>query len=103
MPPLSSPPIKMFCSSISSQMYLKPMGVSWSFRPNFVASLSMSFVTEKVFAISPGRLPDEQGKDLVGIDECAVAVDGADAVAVAIGAQACIELPGEHRLPQGFD
>src|SRR5260370_11524448 len=27
----------------------------------------------------------------------------ADAVAIAIGTQACVEFSGEHRLPQGFD
>ena len=46
-------------SSISSQMYLKPMGVSKIFRPNFAAILSSIFVDENVFATSPGipRVP----------------------------------------------
>src|SRR5260370_22237691 len=36
---------------------------------------------------SSREVPDEQRKNLVGVDERAVAVDGADAVAIAIGAQ----------------
>ena len=48
---------------------------------------------------SPRQVPDEQCKDLVRIHERTVAVDGADAVSIAIGAQAGVEFSGEHRLP----
>ncbi len=48
-------------------------------------------------------MPDEQCKNLMGVDERAVAVDGADAVAVAIGAQAGVVFSGKHGLPQRFD
>src|SRR5216684_3439064 len=49
------------------------------------------------------QMPDEQCKNLVRIDKRAVAVDGADAVAISIGAQAGVELSREHRLAQCFD
>src|SRR5258707_590765 len=48
-------------------------------------------------------MPEEQCKDLVRIHEGAVAVDGADAVAVSIGTQSRVEFSSEHRLPQGVD
>ncbi len=49
-----------------------------------------------------GKLPNEQGKDLVRIYERAVAVDRADAIAIAVGAERGIIFPGAHRLPSGF-
>jgi len=39
----------------------------------------------------------------VGIDEGAVAIDGANAVAVAVGGKACVIFSGAHRFPQSFD
>src|SRR5260370_37758108 len=48
-------------------------------------------------------MPNEQGKNLVRIYERAVAVDSADAVAIAIGAERRIVLSGAHGLAGGFD
>jgi hypothetical protein len=48
--------------------------------------------------------PTEQhAEDLVRIDEVAVLVGGADAVGVAVGAQAGLAAVGHHRLAQGAD
>src|SRR5260370_38940682 len=44
------------------------------------------------------EVPDEQRKDLVGVDERAVAVDGADTVAVSVSAEARGVLSGAHSL-----
>src|SRR6266436_5461786 len=63
----------------------------------------MSFVTEKVFAMSPGKVPDEECQNLVGIDENAVAVDSADAVPIPVGAETGVVLAGSHGLTQRFD
>src|SRR5207253_798311 len=52
---------------------------------------------------SPGEVPDEQCKDLMRIHERTVTVDGADAVAIAIGAPAGVEFSAQQRLPQGLD
>ena len=43
-------------------------------------------------------MPDEKREDLVRVDERAVAVDGADAVAIAVGAQASVVIASEHSL-----
>ena len=50
-----------------------------------------------------GEVPDEQGENLVRIDERAVAIDGADAVAVAVGAEAGVVFSGAHGLAQRVD
>src|SRR6266481_9260713 len=52
---------------------------------------------------SSREMPDEQRKNLMGVDERAVAVNGADAVAISIGAQASVVFSGKHGLPQRFD
>jgi len=48
-------------------------------------------------------MPDEQRKKLMRVDERPVAVDRSNAVAIAIGAQAGVEVSGKYRLPQRFD
>src|SRR5260370_34890746 len=48
-------------------------------------------------------MPNEQGKNLMRIYERAVAVDSADAVAIAIGAERRIVFTGAHGLAGGFD
>src|SRR5579864_2165513 len=48
-------------------------------------------------------MPNQQGEDLVGINEGGVAVDGSDAVAVAIGTEGCIVFSGAHGLTGGLD
>src|SRR5712692_2564680 len=52
---------------------------------------------------SSGEMPDEESENLMGIDERTIAVDGADAVAIAIGAERGIVFSGAHRLAGGFD
>ena len=42
-----------------------------------------------------GKVPDEKREDLVRVDERAVAIDGADAVAIAVGAEAGVVFSGE--------
>src|SRR5205823_12201578 len=116
MPPLSSPPIKMFCSNINSQIYLKPMGTSRSADGHF-AKLTAKFRRELVDQFrhgksfcdvsreiaGPGEVPDEQRQNLVGIHERPGAVDRANAVAIAIGAEARVVFPREHSLAQRFN
>src|ERR1035438_9199524 len=48
-------------------------------------------------------MPDEQREDLVRIDEGAVAIDGADAIAIAIGAKAGVVFSGLNGLAQWID
>src|SRR5260370_8677902 len=48
-------------------------------------------------------MPNEQGKNLMRIYERAVAVDSADAVAIAIGTERRIVFTGAHGLAGGFD
>src|ERR1700730_2543660 len=48
-------------------------------------------------------MPDQQRENLMRIDERTVAVDRADAAAVAIGAKAGIVFSGAHRLAQRFN
>src|SRR5450755_2179857 len=50
-----------------------------------------------------GEMPGEQGKKLVRIEEGAVAVDGADAVAVAVGAETGVEFSGEDGFAERLD
>jgi hypothetical protein len=77
---------------------LKPIGTSWSLRPNLAASLSMSFVTA-----GADEMPDEERENLMRIDEGAVAIDGADAVAVAVGAKADVIFAGEDGFAERVD
>src|ERR1700741_994420 len=49
------------------------------------------------------QVPDQQGKDVVGIGKGAIAIDCADAVAVTISSQASVVFSGKHRLPQRLD
>src|SRR5215469_7451342 len=50
-----------------------------------------------------GEVPHKQRQNLVWIDEASCAVNRANAVAIAIGAEARIVIAGEHGLPQRFD
>src|SRR5260370_31280267 len=52
---------------------------------------------------SSREMPDEQRKDLMRMHERSVAVKGADAGSIAIGAQASVAFSGTHGLPQRFD
>ena len=85
---------------------LEADGHFMSLRPYFAAILSISFVTENVFAMSPGKLagtdemPRHQRENLMRIDKGAVAIDCADAITVAVGSQPSIEFSGEHGLAQ---
>src|SRR5580704_12798518 len=49
------------------------------------------------------KVPDEEREDLVRIDERTVAIDGADAIAVAVRAKACVIFSRENRLTQRCD
>src|SRR5271169_5232806 len=48
-------------------------------------------------------MPHQHGESLMRIDEAAVAVDGADAVAVAVSAEAGVIFAGENSLTQRVD
>src|SRR5450432_2679441 len=50
-----------------------------------------------------GEMPGEQGKKLVRIEEGAVAVDGADAVPVTVGAETGVEFSGEDSFAEGLN
>src|SRR5262249_27113878 len=50
-----------------------------------------------------GKVPDEQRKNLVRIDEGSVAIDGADAIAVPISGKACVVFSGDNCVLQGAD
>jgi len=52
---------------------------------------------------SADEVPNHQHEDLVGVDEAAVAIDGANAVAIAIRSEARVILSGKNRLAQRFD
>src|SRR4029077_17003102 len=47
-----------------------------------------------------GEMPEQDGEDLVGSDECAVGVHGPDAIAVSIGGKPGIVATGAHGLTQ---
>ena len=49
------------------------------------------------------EVPDEEREDLMGIDEGAVAIDRADAVAVAVSSKADVVLAGEDGLAERID
>src|SRR5439155_2040014 len=51
----------------------------------------------------PGKMPDQQRDNLVGIDESAGAVNDADAVAIAISAETHVIFAPEHTLPKRCD
>ncbi len=48
-------------------------------------------------------MPDEQRKNLVRIDECAVAVDRSNTVAVSIGTEAGVVFSGARGLTERFN
>ena len=50
-----------------------------------------------------GQMPEQDGEDLVRRDERAVAIHGADAVAVAVGGKAGVVAARAHRVAQRFD
>src|SRR5260370_2003041 len=52
---------------------------------------------------SSGEMPDEESENLMGIDERTVTVNGADTVAIAIGAESAIVFSPSHPLPLRFD
>src|ERR1035437_3706002 len=124
MPPDSSPPITISRSSMRSTTYLKPMPCSISSRPCLAQIRSSILVVLKARVTAPSdpvkhlggiegardgagpafapQHPTEQdGIDLVRIDEVALIVGGADAVRVAVRAEPCVAAVGHHRLPQG--
>src|SRR5579872_1621518 len=49
------------------------------------------------------EVPDEQRENLMWIDEAAVAIDRANAVAVAVGGEANVVFAAQHGLPQRID
>ena len=55
MPPDSSPPMRMSCSSMRSQTYLKPMPCSCNLRPCLAAMRSSILVVLKARVTSPGQ------------------------------------------------
>ena len=52
---------------------------------------------------SAGEVPDEQSEKLMRIEEGAVAIDGADAVAVTVGAKSGVVFAGQHSIAQRLD
>src|SRR5262249_18315409 len=51
----------------------------------------------------PCKMPDQQRKYLMWVDEAAVTIDGADAVTVAVGAEAGVVFSRKHGSPERFD
>src|SRR5271169_4283786 len=49
------------------------------------------------------QMPHEQRKNLVRINKAAVAIDSADAIAVAVGSEARVKFSGENCFAQGID
>ncbi len=49
------------------------------------------------------KMPNEQRKNLVGIDESAVAIDGPNTITVAVGGEARVVFSGAHRLAERFN
>ena len=90
-------------------MYLKPMGTSWSLRRVFGGEFVDEFCDGESFGdfafeiAGADEMPDEQSENLMGIDEGAVAIDGADAVAVAVGAEADVVFAGEDGFAERVD
>src|SRR6266851_1235190 len=52
---------------------------------------------------SSREMPDEQCKNLMGVDERAVAVDRSNTVAIAVGTKARVVFSGAHGLAQRFN
>ena len=52
---------------------------------------------------SANEVPNHKRENLVRVDEAAVAIDGADAVAIAIRSEARVIFPGQNRFAQRFD
>ena len=109
MPPLSSPPSTMSPSSMRSQMYLKPIGVSQTLAPEFRGNLVDHLGGRKCFRhvagqiARSGQVPEQNRENLVRSDERAVAVDRADAVGVAIEREARVVAAVDHRAAQRLD
>jgi hypothetical protein len=80
-----------------------------SSRPCLAQMRSSILVVLKARVTSPGqplRLStqlQQDGEDLVRIDKFAVLVGGADAVRVAVGAEASVALVGDDRFAEGAD
>src|ERR1700732_1338163 len=75
------------------------------FRREFVDQLGdgKSFGDVAGEVAHPGEVPNEKREDLMRVDERAVAIDGADAIAVTVRAKARVIFSGENRLTQRCD
>ena len=94
---------------VGRQTNLKPMPCSMSSRPYFFAMRSSILVVLKARVTAPGqplRLStqlEQDGVDFVRVDEVAVLVGGADAVGVAVGAEAGVAVVGDGGFAEGAD